>query len=90
MNKQLQLLKPTMNPDGSCPACIGGWLCSWHQQEGLRRDREQAAVLRRARAGIRQNIIARICAEHELESDEFQTAEQKAELIMEMNRPAFW
>lgn len=80
--KQLQLIKPTMNADGSCPFCLGGWLCSWHQQDGLRRDREQAATLRRVAANIRQARIESICAAHELESDEFQTAEQKAARLL--------
>lgn len=76
-------MRPTLNPDGSCPLCLGGWLCSWHQQDGLRRDREQAATLRQVAANIRQARIESICARYELESDEGGTAEQKAAKLLE-------
>ena len=47
-------------------------------------DAEQAAYRKREQAihaaaiGLRDNEMARICAQHELESDEFLTREQKA------------
>lgn len=78
MKTQLQLIPPTLNPDGSCPFCLGGWLCNYHQQEGLRKDREKAATLRHVAAHIRQSRIESICAQYELESDEGGTAEEKA------------
>lgn len=67
-----------MRPDGSCPACIGGWLCVFHQQENARRDRERAKVFRAAAVGIRTNRIAELCARHEIESDEGGNREDKA------------
>ncbi len=59
-------------------------------QTGLERDfaaerkRELARVdaIKRAAQGLRAHEIARICARHELESDEFSTAKQKAERIL--------
>ena len=55
-------------------------------QTGLQRNhtKEKADETRKTKAiaeaahGARQHAIARICARHELESDEFFTAEEKA------------
>ncbi len=69
---------PILRPDGSCPDCLGGWLCKYHQQEGLRRDARKSQTIREAARALRAHNIARIMAQYELESDEFYTAEQKA------------
>ena len=69
---------PTLRSDGSCPACSGGWTCSFHIAEGLRKDKENAATLRRVCESAKVNELARICARFELESDEMQTREEKA------------
>lgn len=69
---------PTLRPDGSCPECKHGWVCTYHQQEGVRREREQAAHLRRVLAVARDKDLARCAAELELESDEFETWREKA------------
>ena len=53
---------------------------------GIMRDLNQEArdyqkrcdAIRAASKAMRRNLIAQICAHHELESDEFLTAEQKA------------
>lgn len=76
-----------LNPDGTCPACIGGWLCKFHQQEGLRIDAQRSQVIKQAVAGIRRAEIARTCARYELESDEMLTAEQKAVAILNQTTP---
>lgn len=76
------LVAPTLRPDGSCPACSGGWSCPYHIAEGLRRDAEQSALLRRVAAAQRENEIARVCSRFELESDERGTREEKAAEIL--------
>jgi len=75
---------PTMNPDGSCPKCLfaGGWHCEWHQAEAVRRCRERSAMAARVCRRATDEDIARTCARYELESDEFQTREEKAERIL--------
>lgn len=73
---------PTLRPDGSCPACVGGWKCVYHIERDAQRDRERSETLRRVCAGIREARIMEICARHELESDEFLTREQKAEAYL--------
>ena len=73
---------PVLRADGSCPVCSSGWVCAYHQEAGLRRDRERSAVLRRVCESMRAAEIGRVCARFELESDEFQTREQKAGRII--------
>ena len=73
---------PLLRPDGSCPACVGGWQCEYHQREGVRRFQERERMLAIVARGIRARRIADLCARYELESDEFQTREQKAEHIL--------
>ena len=73
-----QIAAPVIRPDGSCTQCGSGHQCAFHSQEGLRRDREMGATLRRVCASYKANEIARICATHEIESDEFFTREEKA------------
>ena len=77
---------PTLRADGSCPDCANGWQCAYHQAEGVRRFNEREKMFRRVALGIRQNRIMQVCAENELESDEFYTREQKALAIIEQNR----
>jgi hypothetical protein len=77
--------KPLILSDGSCSACVGGWQCAWHQNEGVRLDRERGAMLRRVSANSRQYEIARVCSRFELESDEGGTREEKAERYMAKN-----
>lgn len=69
---------PTLRPDGSCPVCSGGWQCSFHQAEGLRIDRDRAQTIRRVVTSAREHDIARLCARHEIESDEMGSREDKA------------
>lgn len=80
-----KLVRPDTYPDGACKACVGGWKCAFHIAEDAERDRRMADVLRQAVAGIRQTRIARVCSRFELESDEFLTREQKAELMLAAN-----
>ena len=77
--------KPTLRKDGSCSACCGGWQCAWHQAEGVRRDRERGAMLRRISAVSWQYEIARVCSRFELESNEGGTREEKAERYLAVN-----
>ena len=79
------LSKPALRSDGTCSACLGGNLCRFCQEEGLKRDRELSRVLARAVVGIRETRIARVCSRFELESDEFLTREQKAQQMLEAN-----
>lgn len=76
------LPEPVLRRDGSCPACMGGNVCRWHQEDGLRRDREGMDNLRRVCASAHAHEIGRICARYELESDEGGTREEKAERIL--------
>ena len=79
----VKLQPPALRPDGACPECLGRGLCDYHKQT------TQAAWIKRERAlqsAGRATIagrIARICASFELESDEFYTAEQKAQQYIE-------
>lgn len=50
--------------------------------DGVRRDREQARLLRCVALNQRAVEIARICASLELESDEGGTREDKAEALL--------
>lgn len=72
--------RPALLADGSCSACVlgGGWQCKFHQEELAALDRERAAMFKRVAAHVRASRIESICARYELESDEFQTREQKA------------
>lgn len=78
----ITLVEPPRRVDGTCAACVGGWLCKYHQQTtALHWNREQnrnAAMMIR----VRRDELHRIAARYELESDEFYTAEQKAEAIL--------
>lgn len=69
---------------GRCEACLsgGGWQCEFHQAQGVRKWNEQQATLASVAQSQRQAEIDRVCARHELESDEFMTAEQKAKTFL--------
>jgi hypothetical protein len=74
--------QPAINSDGSCPECVKRCgSCAWHQADGLRRDRANMANLARIVASAKHQTLLRICARHELESDEGGTAMKKAERI---------
>lgn len=77
---------PVMREDGSCPLCVGGWLCLFHQEAAAQRDRDLGAMLRRVAAAQHANEIARVCARFELESDEGGTREEKAERYLAAHR----
>jgi len=81
MNRQTK--EPPKDERGACTACRGGWLCQWHKDEGLRKDAERSAVLRRVCQSIREAEIARVCSRFELESDEGGTREEKASRYLE-------
>ncbi len=74
---------PKLRPDGACPDCIGGWLCAYHQRQGLDNDRKRSQAIKSAVRSLRNQELQRIMARYELESDEFLSAEQKAVAIME-------
>ena len=82
---------PILNADGSCPDCLRSWRqCAWHIADGLREDRERSEMLRRVCAAQRADEIGRVCARYELESDEMQTREEKAEEILRVSRFRQW
>ncbi len=74
--------KPELDKNGACPYCVGGWLCAYHQRTTTEAwNKRQAAIrdsARMARAAARDRIAARF----ELESDEFETADAKAERML--------
>lgn len=82
--KPLAVKAPVINPDGTCSSCTsgGGWVCAFHRAESLRQDERNAQTLRRVVENARHHEIYRVCAQHELESDEFQTREDKARHII--------
>lgn len=75
---------PKLDANGACPLCStsGGWLCQYHQVEGVRKFADQQAMLKGVAQSIHASRVAEVCARLELESDEFYTREQKAELIL--------
>jgi hypothetical protein len=74
--------RPQLDENGACPDCSGGWLCPRCQRETAAAwEKRQAAIrdaVRMARAAARDRIAARF----ELEGDEFETADQKAERML--------
>jgi hypothetical protein len=77
------LQKPPARSDGTCSACIGGWQCKYHQQEGVKLDRARAAVIASAALASHRHALDVIIATCQLESDECGTATRKAERILE-------
>jgi len=75
-------MKPPIEPDGRCSACRGGNQCDWHKAEGVRIDKAKWIRVRACVAVARQYEIGRICARHEIESDEGGTAYEKAALML--------
>ena len=75
---------PSLNADGSCPACriTGGWQCDFHQARGVEESRALGVMLREISASLHADELSRTCARHELESDQFQTREQKASQML--------
>ena len=78
---------PELRPDGTCSACKGGWLCEYHQQEVVQRFETLRRLFWEVRSGARAAALARVAAEHDYESDEMSTAEQKAENFLRRGPP---
>lgn len=72
-------MKARFDSSGRCNLCMGGWLCEPCQQDGLERDKRKMEAIRFSNNLSKEMEIGMICSRHELESDEFQTREQKAE-----------
>lgn len=74
---------PPTYPDGSCIGCLNNLpRCEFHEIEERAREKAARETLARVVERSRQNDLARICARHELESDEMSTRWQKAEALM--------
>ena len=73
---------PKPRDDGSCPQCIGGWQCAYHQQQGIALDRSRSEAIKLASESLRRAEISRVCARYELETDEAGTCEDKALRIL--------
>lgn len=71
---------------GRCRLCTGGNLCTDCQNDNAKRDRQQAATIKSATTALENHEIARIQAQHELESDEGGTAWEKARTIYHERR----
>jgi hypothetical protein len=71
--------EPTKRADGTCSACIGGWQCKYHQEQGVQADNRKAKILAEVCQNAKEIRIARYAAEMQLESDESGTAHEKAE-----------
>lgn len=69
---------PKYDASGACVDCYGGWMCAYHQADGLRRDRAKVLALSGLSESIRRGKLARIASRFELESDEGGTALEKA------------
>lgn len=63
--------KPELLSDGTCRACLGGWLCEYHKREGLEHDKVKSREIRLAVRSLKQAAIDRECASIEWEADEF-------------------
>jgi hypothetical protein len=73
--------RPTLNDDGTCPACIanfGNGPCQWHHEETEREAARRSAACRKSSAFFRARDISDICARYELESDERGAREEHA------------
>jgi hypothetical protein len=82
------MTKPTPRPDGTCTACQGGWLCRYHQEETQARWQRRQDAAANAASAARIAELARIAARFEFESDQFQTATEKAAEYLETGRIA--
>jgi hypothetical protein len=74
--------KPKPDKDGACPDCAGGWMCAYHQRTTAADWEKRQARLKVAARVARNAARDRIAARFELESDEFETADQKAERML--------
>ena len=72
-------MEPIKRADGTCSACIGGWQCKYHQEQGVKADSHRAKILAEVCENARETKIARYAAEMQLESDEAGTAHEKSE-----------
>jgi hypothetical protein len=78
--------EPSYAADGSCNACVGGWLCAYHQETTARDWNHRQSEIAKASEHLRQLAIDRYAASHELESDEGGTADEKASKAMDAKR----
>ena len=69
---------------GQCADCaaLGGWLCRSCQVDNAKSERARMETLRRVVAISRATRIAELCADHEIESDDGGTREDKAARIL--------
>lgn len=37
--------EPARRPDGTCAACVGGWLCEYHRETTARAERNRMAAV---------------------------------------------
>lgn len=63
-----------------CLTCILDYLLCEHRKESEEREKQRSMALRNL-PSAKESTIAHLIARHELESDEFQTREQKAERL---------
>jgi hypothetical protein len=83
MKTKTHILAPKLRDDGSCPQCVGGWQCAYHQQQGVAKDRMQSETIKLASESLRRAEISRVCARYELETDEAGTCEEKVQRILD-------
>jgi hypothetical protein len=79
----IRCFPPPSPEDARCPDCRGGWQCPHHQALGVELWNARQAMLRDVADHQRQIARDRIAARYELESDEYLTADQKAERMGE-------
>ena len=83
MKRPAIISAPKLRDDSSCPQCIGGWQCAYHQQQGVALDRLRSEAIKLASESLRRAEISRVCAQHGLETDEAGTREEKAQRILD-------
>jgi hypothetical protein len=82
VKRQIITPAPKLRADGSCPQCVGGWQCAYHQQQGVVADKLRSEAIRLASESLRRAEISRVCARYELETDEAGTREDKAHKVI--------
>ncbi len=83
------MTKPATLPDGTCRECCGrSGPCAYHQAEGQRQWETKWRTVAAAARGARAAELARVAARFEFESDQFQTAEEKAAAYLKTGRIA--
>jgi hypothetical protein len=71
---------PPTGTRGECLECAGRGVCEWHAAQGRVQDHNRSEAIRSLLQHERAKERARICARFEFESDEYHTAEEKADL----------